>query len=128
MPQDQQSGAQGDAAGRSRGAKIANLLGATMTRPGSNEATLNGNRVVIKSGKRGTNSVGVSFKMLPSLHSVVAAFGRRDGAYDLFSLPASIYQQRMTMTQSKGPSRGKVGIVPKSIFEAEGQKVATVAL
>lgn len=97
-----------------------------MTRRGSNEATLDGRRIVIKSAGPGTQSVGVSFRMLPTLHAVVGAFQRNDGAFDVFSLDSRIYREHMTDTRSKGASAGRVGIVTKRVFTEEGESIGIV--
>ena len=128
MAQDRQSGAEGDAFGRNSAPKIANAIGATMTRRGSNEATLNGKRVVIKSAGPRTQSVGVSKLMLSHLDFVVGAFQRSDSKFGVFMLGADVYQKRMTSTRSKGPSAGRVGIVTKQVFMSEGKQIATVTL
>src|SRR5258708_5631027 len=123
MPQDQQTGAEGNKFGRDMAPKIALGIGATMVRRGSNEATLNGKRIVIKCANVTTASVGVSYKMLPTLDSVIAAFRRKDGEFDLFSLSAKSYAQHMSNTRSKGSSKDRVGIVIKKVFETEGERV-----
>lgn len=128
MPQNHQSGTEGNAFGRSAAPKIACALGATMTRRGSNEATLDGRRIVIKCARQRTQSVGVSRLMLPTLHAVVGAFQRDDGAFDVFSLGADIYQKRMTPTRSTGASAGRVGIVTKRVFTDEGERIGTVRI
>lgn len=128
MPQVHQSGAEGNAFGRRAAPKIAHALGATMTRRGSNEATLAGRRIVIKCARLRTQSVGVSYQMLPSLDAVVGAFQRDDGAFDVFSLDSQIYREHMTDTRSRGASAGRVGIVPKHVFTAEGESIGTVRI
>ena len=128
MAQDEQSGAAGDAFGRDMAPKIARAIGATMVRPGSNEAALNGARVVIKSGGPRTRSVGVSKKMLSHLSAVVAAFQTTDGAFDVFLLPVEIYKNHMIETRSKGPSAGRVGVVTKSVFTSHGERILTVGV
>ncbi|MCI0628526.1 MAG: hypothetical protein L0387_43905 [Acidobacteria bacterium] len=99
-----------------------------MTRRGSNEATLAGRRIVIKCARLRTQSVGVSYQMLPSLDAVVGAFQRDDGAFDVFSLDSQIYREHMTDTRSRGASAGRVGIVPKHVFTAEGESIGTVRI
>src|SRR5437879_4796077 len=95
MAQNQQSGAAGNAFGRITAPKIARAIGATMIRKGSNEATHGGKHVVIKCAGQGTQSVGVSKKMLPTLDAVVGAFQRTDGAFKVYSLRADVYRERM---------------------------------
>lgn len=105
---------------------IARAIGATLIRPGSNEAMLDGKHTVIKSGRLRTRSVGVSKKMLPKLDTVVAAFQRENGSSDVFSLDAQIFKAKMTDTRSRGRSAGKVGIVSKPVFVTEGQRIGAV--
>jgi hypothetical protein len=99
-----------------------------MTRRGTNEATLDGKRIVIKCARPRTQSVGVSYQMLRTLEAVLGAFQRDDGAFDVFSLCARIYRQHMTDTRSKGPAAGRVGIVTKNVFTAEGESIGTVRI
>lgn len=128
MTQNKQSGANGNAFGRETALKIARALGATMTRKGSNEATLAGRRIVIKCASRSTQSVGVSHKMLPTLDAVIGAFEQADGAFDLFLLDAGIYQALMTPTRSKGASAGRVGMVNKRVFANDGKKMRSLRI
>lgn len=123
MPQDRETGAAGDAFGRLTAPKIADMIGAKMTRPGSNEANFQAKRIVIKCAGSRTSSVGVSLQMLSTLDAVLAAFQRDDGRFDLLCLDAKSYARHMTPTKSKGPSAGKVGIVEKKIFLTEGAGV-----
>ena len=126
MLQDQQTGAAANDFGRATAPNIARAMGALMTRPGSNEAILNGKKIVIKCAARRTTSVGVSLHMLPTLDAVVGAFQRDDGGFDLYSLDAKLYAKHLIPTRSKGPSAGKVGIVKRSVFLAEGNRVGVV--
>ena len=73
MPQNRVSGAAANTYGRETAPKIAAALGATMLGSESNEAVLNGQRVVIKCAGKNTTSVGVTYSMLDSLDSVIAA-------------------------------------------------------
>ncbi len=99
-----------------------------MIRKGSNEAMLGSKHIVIKCAKPRTQSVGVSYQMLPTLDAVFGAFQNDDGIFDIFSLGADIYKKRMTATRSKGGSAGRVGIVTKNIFVAEGERIKTVRI
>jgi hypothetical protein len=126
MPQDRDTGAAGDSFGRECGRRIANALGANLVSGNSNEAVLNGRRVVIKCAAVLNTKVGVLYGMLDRLDEVIGAFQREDGAFDIISLPASVYRQHMTDTRSQGPSAGEVGIVNRSVFLTEGQQIAVV--
>lgn len=99
-----------------------------MTRRGSNEATLNGKRIVIKCAGPRNRKVGVSKRMLPSLQAVVAAFQGRGGVFEVISLGADTYKKHMTDTRSNGPSAGRVGEVTKNVFMDEGDRVSTVQI
>jgi hypothetical protein len=128
MPQDHQSGIDGNEFGRTMAPKIAHAVGATMHRKGSNEAVLGEKRIVIKCARKSTRSIGVSYRMLPTLSAIVAAFQRDDGAFDVFSLDAQTYKKHMKETRSKGASAGRVGIVTKSAFTTEGESIGTVSI
>jgi len=128
MPQDRDTGAAGDKFGRECGRKIADALDANLVSGNSNEATRNGRRIVIKCAAVLNTKVGVSYDMLERLDEVFGAFQREDGRFDVISLPASVYRDRMSETRSQGPSAGKVGVVSKSVFLAEGQVIAEVAV
>jgi hypothetical protein len=99
-----------------------------MSRPGSNEADWAGRRIVIKCAKSGNNHVGVTYRMLDTLDAVVAAFERVDGRFDLYELAPEVYQQRMSATQSLGPSNGKVGKLSRTTFESLGKPLGIVVL
>ena len=126
MPQNQDSGAAGHSFGRQTAPRIAHAIGATMRGDTSNEADFNGQRVVIKCAGQKTQSVGVTYLMLERLDAIIAAFEQSDGAFEVISLPADIYRQRMTETRSRGASAGAVGIVTKSVFISEGRPISTV--
>ena len=128
MPQNSRSGAEANAFGRKTARKIAPAIGATLIGRGSNEAILNGRHVVIKCARVRTPGVGVSYRMLPILHAIVAAFQRDDGAFDVVSLDAEVFRERMTETRSTGPSARRVGIVTKNVFAEEGKHIATVKI
>jgi hypothetical protein len=120
MPQDQSTGAAGNAFGRANAKKLAAALGAKLTKPGSNEARWDGKLVVLKSAALDTNSVGVTYLMLERIDEVVAALEREDGAFDIYTLSASAFRSAMGPTRSKGPSSGRVGVVRRSVFESQG--------
>jgi hypothetical protein len=128
MPQDQESGAAGDAFGRQTAPRIADAIGAKILGATSNEAVLNDQRVVIKCARSRTQSVGVTYQMLDRLDAVIGAFQRDDGSYEIISLPVAAYRERMTETQSLGASAGGVGIVAKVVFIREGRLLSIVTL
>jgi hypothetical protein len=128
MSQDQSTGAAGNEFGRANAKKLAALLGARLTKPGSNEARWDGKLVVLKSAAAGTNSIGVTYLMLERIDEVIAAMQREDGAFDLYALSAAAFRSAMTPTRSQGPSAGRVGIVRRSVFESQGRHLGTRTL
>lgn len=96
----------------------------------SNEAVWNGQRVVIHCAHRKTTSVGVLYHMTPRLDAVLGAFQDGDGSYRIMRLPIErcIPIMKAKPTQSRGASAGRVGKIPRRIFEEEGQLVATVQI
>ena len=126
MPQDQETGAAGDAFGRLTAPLIAQAIGATMHGNTSNEADFDGQRVVIKCARQKTQRVGVTYLMLEHLDAIIAAFERSDGAFEVISLPAEAFRQRMTETQSRGASAGAVANVSKKVFINEGRPISVV--
>lgn len=128
MSQDQQSGADGDAFGTETAPLIAVKIGAAMLGTTSNEATWQGETVVVKCAGPRTNSVGVTYLMLDRLEKVIAAFQQDDKAFAVFSLPASIFKQEMRETRSQGSSAGRVGLVAKRVFEKQGKSLGIIRL
>ena len=126
MSPSQDTGAQGDAFGRETAPQIADAIGATMLGETSNETALGGDRIATKCARKKTPSVGVTYKMLERIQSIVAAFETDDGSFDVFSLPTDIYRLRMTDTRSQGASSGGVGIVSRKVFVNDGKKIGAV--
>lgn len=121
MSQTRESGAAADRWGRETAKALAQRLGATNFTPRSNECLLDGKRVVMKCAKPDTHSVGVTFKMLGRLDTVLGAFQGDDGAFDLWSLSASVFKDSMRDTRSRGASAGKVGLVRQDVFQSKGK-------
>lgn len=117
MTQDQASGAAANEWGRTTARAIASKIGAVMKGRTSNEATPDGKNVVIKCAASATDSVGVTFKMLDRLDSVIGAFQLDDESFELWSLSPEKCRQEMRDTRSRGSAAGKVGIVRKDSFE-----------
>jgi hypothetical protein len=128
MTQDRASGAAANEWGRLTARAIASKIGAVMKGRISNEATLNGETVVIKCAASATNSVGVTFKMLDRLDSIIGAFQLDDESFELGSLSPEKFHQEMRDTRSKGSAAGKVGIVRKDVFEKSGRLLARIKL
>lgn len=128
MSQNRASGAAADEWGRETARALAQQLGATKPTLRSNECLLDGKRLVIKCAAPGTDSVGVTFKMLDRLDEVVGAFQRDDGAFDLWLLAPSVFKNHMRDTRSRGASAGKVGLVRKDVFQSKGKSLGRVRL
>ena len=126
MPQDQETGANGNSFGRKTSRVIAEKIGAKMLTQTSNEATYNGNSIVIKCASKKTTNIGVTFKMLNRLDSIIGSFEQEGGAFELYTLAVEAFRANMRATKSKGPSAGKVGVVSKSVFIKSGEKLKTI--
>src|ERR1043165_2115147 len=125
MPQDKNTGAAGNEFGRENAKKLAEALGATLTKPGSNEARWNGKLIVLKSAAADTKSVGVTYLMLDRVDAIVAALEREDGTFDLYSLSSAAFRSAMRPTRSKGSSSCRVGIVRRAVFEQSGRPLGS---
>jgi hypothetical protein len=128
MPQDRGSGAAANEWGRDTARRIATKIGATMKSRASNEATYEGRRVVIKCAATKTNSVGVTYKMLPTLDCVIGAFQIDDGSFELWKLKPTDFSNAMRETRSRGTAAGKVGIVSRDAFQERGEFVTRIRL
>jgi len=129
MPQDRAIGAFADKFGRDNARHLAVVLKAKLIFPtASNEALFRGKKTVLKSCKRGTTQVGVSYRMLEHLDTVIAAFEGEDGKWTVFELLAERFRREERETASRGSSAGKVGVVSKKLFQAQGEGLGTFAL
>lgn len=126
MTQDRASGAAANKWGRATARAIAAEIGAIMKGLSSNEAVFDGRTVVIKCAATSTDSVGVTFKMLDQLDSIIGAFQRDDGSFELWSLSPEKFREAMRHTSSRGAAAGKVGIVRRSAFERSGMRLARI--
>jgi enoyl-CoA hydratase/carnithine racemase len=127
MTQDRVSGAAANEWGLITARAIAPKIGAVMKGRTSNEALLDGKTVVIKCAAKATDSVGVTYKMLNRLDSILGAFQLDDGSFELWSLSPEHFQRGMRDTRSKR-SAGKVGIVRRVTFEKHGTLLTRVRL
>jgi hypothetical protein len=125
MPQDQQTGAAANAWGRDTARTIARRIGASDLSTTSNECSLGGRRVVIKTARAATTSVGVTYAMIDRLDDVVGAFQRPDGAFELWSLPAARFKDHMRDTRSHSAA-GRVGLVSRDVFRSRGSSMGTL--
>ena len=128
MSQDRKSGAAANKWGRRTARKIATQIGAVMVDSYSNEARFRGKRVVIKCAKPATNSVGVTFKMLGRLDSIIGALQLSGGSFELRSLARSVFKSEMRETRSRGDSTRKVGQVRRSVFVNQGKLLGQVRI
>ena len=128
MPKDQNTGAAGNAFGRETAKQIARAIGALLLGKSSNEATYQGNQVVIKCARAATSSVGVTYNMIERIHSVIGAFQQADGSFSVISISAEIFKNEMRETKSQGSSAGKVGLVSRSVFVSKGKEIKTVTV
>lgn len=125
MGQNRESGAAANAYGRETAPKIAGVLGATMLGSESNEALLDGKRVVIKIAGKNTTSVGVTYSMLEGLETVIAAFQHKTGPYEVFSLSAPVFLNHARDSRSGGGD-ARVGLVSRKVFETFGKRIKVV--
>jgi hypothetical protein len=128
MPQDQASGSAANDFGREAASRVAEIIGAKLRGPASNEADYRGRRVVIKCARAGTTSVGVTYKMQPRLDEIIGAFEVAGGAYELFVLPVADFTKHQRQTASTGASAGKVGLVSRAVFVSHGRFLCKVTL
>ena len=125
MPQNHDSGKAGNDFGRENAKRLADAIGATLTKPGSNEARWDGRLVVLKSAAASTASIGVTYLMMTRVDEIVAALQRDDGGFDLYALSAAAFRSAMKPTRSKGPSAGRVGVVRRAVFERDGRALGS---
>lgn len=97
-----------------------------MTRPGSNEAVLNGTAVAIHCAGKNTTSVGVLYEHLERVQLVLGAFQHKDGSFDVYQLPVATFEEHMRDSASRGPSGGRVGLVSKKVFMDAGKRITIV--
>lgn len=126
--QSKKSGARANAWGRETADKIAEQLGAKKINPNANEYTLNDRAVTIRCARPTTNTVGVTYKMLERISSVVAALENDAGHFDLYAITPEQYSQEMRGTRSKGPSSGRVGMVRTAYFRNHGDHMKTITI
>lgn len=124
MPQDAASGAQANEYGHATARIIADRIGALSISDRSNEFKLHGQRITIRCARKNNNNIGVRYKMLEHVDSIVAAFENNDGAYDLYEITPALFREHLR--DSKG--LGHVGLVRRSKIKQIGKYVTTVQL
>ena len=127
MPQDKTSGSAANDFGRRTARYIAAAIGAKVLSAASNEVEYEGQRTVIKCGKKDTTSVGVTYKMQEKLNTVLAAFENEQGDFEILSLPIEVFAAHQRPTRSQGSAAGKVGIVSKTVFVQSGKFISKVS-
>ena len=125
--QNQKSGAAADKWGRETASYVASQIGAKMKKPGSNEATFRGKRVVIKCAASATDRVGVTSKMLSTLDSVIAAFGDDDGTFGLWMLSASVIVSQAPL-QSRRKNSGEQRMIRGTLFVNQGKHLGRLKI
>ena len=129
MVQNQESGAKAVNYGLKTAKVIAGKLGYKKTGdPRSNEYAKEEKTVAIKCAHARTGSIGVTYKMLDRISSVLACFERDNGDYDIYEISPHIYRSVMSPTRSKGSSVGRVGIVKRSDIIKNGKYIQRLSL
>lgn len=121
MGQNADSGRAGNNYGYMMGSKVAQFLGAELLGKNSNEATLNGEIIVIKSARRKTSSIGVTPKMLERIKWIIVALENMDNSYTLYRIKFDWYKSKMYPSRSKN-ARGTMMVSCKDII-SEGKKL-----
>jgi len=124
MPQDAKSGARANKYGRVTSRLIAKKIGAISLKKNSNEFAFEGRLITIRCAQKGNVKVGVLYRMLDRVDSVVAAFETEKKLYDLYEMTPSLY--KMHMRDSK--NEGRLGLVSKQVFVKKGKSLRRVRL
>jgi hypothetical protein len=98
--------------------------GATDFAGQSNECTLGGERVVIKSAAARNKLVGVAYLTLDRVAGVVGAFELDDGSFEVWRL--SNDQFRAAMRDAAGSGAGRQAMVGRAAFERDGRSPGRV--
>ena len=128
MPQDRESGAAGNEFGRTTAPRIAKAIGARDVGSTGNEFQLDAKLVAIKCARPKTSSVGVTYKMLDRVESILGAFMGDDGVFDVYEISSDDFKAHMRPSRSQGASAGKVALVARNTFFKRGKRVARVRL
>jgi hypothetical protein len=127
MPQDKASGAEASEFGLDCAKRVAAALGAEKLSTKNNRCVHNGADITIHCAKTGNTKIGATYNTLDSVVAVWGAFQIGD-EFEVVALPVDIFKTHMEPTKSTGASAGKVGIVPKSVFDRLGKVVGRVRL
>ncbi|KSB88090.1 hypothetical protein AS593_23775 [Caulobacter vibrioides] len=102
---------------------VAQVMGLTLLRPGSNEVRWRDGLAVIKSCGPGTSSFGVTVKMLPRIDAILAAFEAETGRVEVFELPTAAFRAAMYDSRSSGAA-GRVKMVSRTFAKTRGVSIA----
>jgi hypothetical protein len=105
---------------------MAEILGASLKSANSNEAMLDGHRVVIKCASPATDQVGVVAGMLDRLDFVVGCFEAHDGSFEVWDLPVEHYIRGSFDSKSTGHRPGTVIKQRNRIFRERGSQRAKI--
>ena len=89
MAQNRATGAAANAWGRNTARTLVKALGGKSISSSSNEFTLDGELLVMKSAAPATTSVGVSYEMLRRIDGVIAAFAISASKFELYRMTAN---------------------------------------
>ena len=124
MPQDAKSGARANKYGRETSRLIAKKIGAISLKENSNEFAFEGRLITIRCAHKGNLQIGVPYRMLERIDSVVAAFEIENKFYNIYEMTPCLY--KMHMRDSK--KEGRVGLVRKQVFVKKGKALCDVRL
>lgn len=109
MPQDQETGAEGNKFGHEMAAKVAEILGTQLISKNSNEINYDGKLFVIKSAHKSTPDIGLTVNILERVQGIIAALENKDGnGYTLYKVDLDWYRAKMTPSLSRKHKHGKV--------------------
>ncbi len=105
--------------------KIAIKIGAKSISKNSNEFIFKCKNITIRCAKHLNNNFGVSYKMPERVDSIIDASEQKNGQYALYEISPKIFKKKMRESKT---SKGKVGLVSKSVFITEGKLVCRVSI
>lgn len=109
MPQNQNSGAEGNRFGHEMAARVAEFLGTELISENSNEIIWEGKRFVIKSAHKKTSEIGVTANTLERVQGIIAAIeNQNDNRYTLYIVELNWYKEKMTPSHSHSHASDKV--------------------
>ena len=123
MVQNAETGRAGNDYGYKTAFQVAQLLGAKLLGKNSNEAILKGEKVVLKSARKKTSSIGVTPRMRERIKFIIVALENMDDSYDLYRIEIDWFESKMYKSQSK-TANGTMLVSCKDI-RTEGKKLAS---